>query len=239
MLSAKESCCSLCSMPMARQRASSLQRKWRLYDGSTKWKTFMVLILECALKDARKWHWRQHQRMPMRPDSAACEDVPARPAAESAWDCICDAIDDETDRKVCRMVYEGYEVAEVRAATGLSRRKYYQAMSRIRRRLAFKLAAARTQPEAVLFTDSLICSGFAMGCRDAKLDIPRTLSVAGFEDDRELENLPQSIASVRISAEELARQAVRFLLAQCRRQAEPPPMVTMHTLQIGGSIRMR
>ena len=107
------------------------------------------------------------------------------------------------------------------------------------RRLAFELAAARTQPEAVLFTDSLICSGFAMGCRDAKLDIPRTLSVAGFEDDRELENLPQSIASVRISAEELGRQAVRSLLAQCLRQAEPLPKVTMHTLQIGGSIRMR
>ena len=107
------------------------------------------------------------------------------------------------------------------------------------RKLAFDLAADRMPPEAVLFTDSLICSGFAMGCHDAKLDIPRTLSVAGFEDDTELESLPQSITSVRISAEELGRQAVRSLLAQCLRQAEPLPKVTMHTLQVGGSIQMR
>jgi len=112
-----------------------LVTKWsRHYNPArTQWKTYCIVILKSAVKDARKWHWRQHQRMVFEELTEHVEEgIPER--ADSVEGTIDDMLEG-IDREVCLMRWRGDSVREIRRALGMSKGEYEGCMQRIRRAL--------------------------------------------------------------------------------------------------------
>ena len=106
--------------------------------------------------------------------------------------------------------------------------------------LAISIACSKTPPpDAFLFTDGLICTGFAMGCWNMNLKIPDCFSMAGFEDENELERLPLPITSMRIPADQIAEVAARALLAQIEHQPIPTEEPIQHILILRNSVKKK
>ena len=118
--------------------------------------------------------------------------------------------------------------------------EYRREMFKSGSQLAVNIACSSSEyPDAILFSDGQICCGFVMGCRDMRLSIPECFSVAGFEDDKELERLPVRITSMNIPAAQLTEQAVDLLLAQINHEEIPIQEPVQPTLILRDSVRQR
>ena len=110
-------------------------RQWMRYDPQkSTWKTYMWMVIECAVKSTYCWWYRQHWRIPMceMPDddcsvAASCDD--------GAVKCLVAEIfgDDETLREVCWLRYEGYTRDEI-VARGYTVRQYAIVSDRLRQK---------------------------------------------------------------------------------------------------------
>ncbi len=86
---------------------------------------------------------------------------------------------------------------------------------------------AHFQPAAKL--DAVFCANdqIAMGVMDAArydlgLDIPRRLSVAGFDDAAEAARPPYHLTTIRQPSEAMAHEAIRLLFQRIARPGDPP-----------------
>lgn len=77
------------------------------------------------------------------------------------------------------------------------------------------------RPTAVLCSNDLTALGVIRQCYQAKLSIPRDLSVVGFDDIKLAEFVIPPLTTVRMSQAELARLAFQALLSSVNRRVEP------------------
>ena len=101
--------------------------------------------------------------------------------------------------------------------------------------------------QAAARLDAVFCANdqIAMGVMDAarydlKLDIPRRLSVAGFDDAAEAARQPYDLTTIRQPSEAMAQEAIRLLFLRIARPEGPPlHSVLRSMLVLRGSARLR
>ncbi|AUH43346.1 LacI family DNA-binding transcriptional regulator [Streptomyces sp. CMB-StM0423] len=86
-----------------------------------------------------------------------------------------------------------------------------------------KLLALRQPPDAVFCFTDMMASGAMRVAHDEGLAIPADLAVVGFDDIQEARYMVPSLTSVAPDKQEVARLAVKALLARIEGPAEAPP----------------
>jgi LacI family transcriptional regulator len=77
-----------------------------------------------------------------------------------------------------------------------------------------RLAASRARPTAVFATADVIAAGVVKGLLAADVDVPREVSVVGFDDDPLCRLLTPELTTIRQDLQTKARTAVDLLLAE-------------------------
>lgn len=99
--------------------------------------------------------------------------------------------------------------------------------------VAAKLLLQRSAPPTAIFAgDDSAARGVYLAARDCGLEIPRQLSVAGFNDTLEAAALHPKLTSVRVFTEELGKQLAETLLQRIERPDSPPAALALPTLLI-------
>lgn len=78
-------------------------------------------------------------------------------------------------------------------------------------------------PFAVFCSNDAMAIGAMRAVRDAGLQVPKDVAIAGFDDVSVAEYISPALSSVRVSIEELGRLAVQKLLAQLKTEQNLPP----------------
>lgn len=84
-----------------------------------------------------------------------------------------------------------------------------------------------TAPTAVLCMNDILAYGALLGAADLSLDVPRDVSVTGFDDLDFAASLSPSLTTVRIPAEAIGNAAAAYLVdsLEGRQPALPPPLI--------------
>lgn len=99
--------------------------------------------------------------------------------------------------------------------------------------LAAKLLLQRAAPPTAIFAgDDSAARGVYMAARDSGVEIPRELSVAGFNDSPEAGALHPKLTSVRVFTDELGKQLAESLLQRIERPDRVPENLTLPTLLV-------
>jgi DNA-binding LacI/PurR family transcriptional regulator len=101
---------------------------------------------------------------------------------------------------------------------------------------AAQLLTAHTRPTAVLCSNDMTAIGVMRQCHEAKVAIPRNLSVVGFDDIRMAQFVLPPLTTVQMSQAELARLAFHALLSDVQRES-PAPNGTEYVLQTNLALR--
>lgn len=144
------------------------------------------------------------------------------------------------DDAVHRRRYEGivaalkhYHIAESDIATLEIRDNLRQSGEQ----LAAELACIKDRPEALIFTQSSICTGFVHGCRAMNLNIPDDFSVVSFEDNNELAGVMPPITAIQTPTQKIGQAAVRALTARINNTECTSPGIISHALVSRHSVR--
>jgi LacI family transcriptional regulator len=92
------------------------------------------------------------------------------------------------------------------------------------------LAALHTPPTAILCSNDMTAIGVMRQAFELGIDVPRQLSVIGFDDTRLAEFMTPPLTTVQMSQAELARLAFEALLVEVSRQT-PRPSGTEYPLE--------
>jgi LacI family transcriptional regulator len=93
-----------------------------------------------------------------------------------------------------------------------------------------KLLKAETKPTAVLCSNDMTAMGVMRQSYEAKISVPRDLSVVGFDDIRLAQFILPPLTTVQMSQAELGRLAFHALLSDVQRET-PAPHGTEYVLQ--------
>ncbi|WP_212526709.1 LacI family DNA-binding transcriptional regulator [Actinospica durhamensis] len=91
------------------------------------------------------------------------------------------------------------------------------------RRAAFDLLARHPEITAVIALNDLMAAGVLAAARQAGQDVPRRLSVVGFDDVPFAADLSPTLTTVRLPLEEIGRRAMELLLEQDEAEPDDPP----------------
>lgn len=105
--------------------------------------------------------------------------------------------------------------------------------------LAADLACNVQKPDAVIFTQQAICSGFVRGCQSMKLRIPEDFSVAAFADNDEFAFSNPPITAMNSPTEKIGERTVQALMAQINQEPFRESGLIQHVLHNRHSIRTR
>jgi LacI family transcriptional regulator len=94
---------------------------------------------------------------------------------------------------------------------------------------AGELLSAVEPPTAIFASSDTAAFGVLRAARDAGLQVPRDLSVLGFDDVVEASYVGASLSTVRQPLREMGRVAVRLLMSQLADPDQPPTRVVMET----------
>ena len=100
---------------------------------------------------------------------------------------------------------------------------------------ALALLAAPDPPTAIFCDDDILAGGVYLAARDARLCIPRDVSVAGFDGLDFTRLLTPPLTTVTADAAGLGARAVEALLADMRGEEVPPVTILPVTLTVRGS----
>jgi LacI family transcriptional regulator len=92
-----------------------------------------------------------------------------------------------------------------------------------------QLLALPEPPTAVFASSDVAAFGVLRAAREADLDVPRDLSVVGFDDIREAGHLGAGLTTVRQPLEEMGRVAVERLMSLLRDPAQRPRRIVLET----------
>lgn len=97
-------------------------------------------------------------------------------------------------------------------------------------------APADARPTAILCANDLMAIGVMQYCRDHGVDVPRDLSVTGFDDLPLSQLLSIPLTTVRQPAREMGERATELLLAHVAGEAPEPPELLATTLRVRASV---
>jgi DNA-binding LacI/PurR family transcriptional regulator len=100
---------------------------------------------------------------------------------------------------------------------------------------ALALLAAPDPPTAIFCDDDILAGGVYLAARDARLCIPRDVSVVGFDGLDFTRLLTPPLTTVTADAAGLGARAVEALLADMRGEEVPPVTILPVTLTVRGS----
>jgi LacI family transcriptional regulator len=99
-----------------------------------------------------------------------------------------------------------------------------------------KLLSLRERPTAVLCSNDVTALGVMHECYEQRIEIPKSLSVVGYDDIRLARFVLPPLTTVQMSQTELARIAFNALLAETLRES-PPETGTEYSLETSLVIR--
>lgn len=95
------------------------------------------------------------------------------------------------------------------------------------RKAAFDLLARHPEITAIVALNDLMAAGVLAAARDAGQQVPRRLSVVGFDDVPFAADLSPTLTTVRLPLEGMGRRAMELLLDDEGGQGEPPRIITV------------
>jgi DNA-binding LacI/PurR family transcriptional regulator len=96
-------------------------------------------------------------------------------------------------------------------------------------RAAADLLAARPRPTAIVAANDLMALGLMKGCRAQQLEIPRDISIVGFDDIEFATLSDPPLSTVCLPRDELAHRAVETLMASLAQTPQRPVEVQVPT----------
>ena len=100
------------------------------------------------------------------------------------------------------------------------------------------LAGGRARPTAVLCANDLMAMGVIRCCREAGIDVPGEISVAGFDDIPAAEQLHPPLTTVAQPAHQMGEAAAQLLLHRIGAGVDPPDQLEYATtLKIRSSVQ--
>jgi len=123
-------------------------------------------------------------------------------------------IKDGNDRVAARI--EGVEAALAERGTQfapghLVEHKYEIAEGR---KAAARLLASPNRPTAIICANDVLAFGVLFECRARGVDVPRDISITGFDDQDLAANIEPPLTTIRVPAAEMGRRAAEYLLAK-------------------------
>ncbi|MDR0932649.1 MAG: LacI family transcriptional regulator [Victivallales bacterium] len=123
------------------------------------------------------------------------------------------------------------------SSSELSFREFRENLRQNGEQLAADLACDTHKPDAIIFTQGSICSGFVMGCQSMKLRIPDDFSVVTFADNNEFAFTNPPITTMNSPNEKLGERAVKALMAQLNQEHFRESGLIQHVFHNRHSIR--
>ena len=69
-------------------------------------------------------------------------------------------------------------------------------------------------PTAVICGNAYLAIGAMLEAQERGIAVPQQMSIVGYDDVEIMSELPVPLTTIRVSAEEVARRAARFLIAE-------------------------
>lgn len=107
------------------------------------------------------------------------------------------------------------------------------------RSAALELLRSNSRPTAIFAGSDILAVGVLQAARQVGLDVPGELSLVGFDDIPIAELLLPPLTTVRQPVEELAREALRLLVAQIETRRVAPPKTLGVRLKVRSSTASR
>jgi len=82
------------------------------------------------------------------------------------------------------------------------------------RRAASRLLASPNRPTAIVCANDVLAFGVLFECRARGVNVPRDISITGFDDQDLAANIEPPLTTIRVPAAEMGRRAAEFLLAK-------------------------
>ena len=89
------------------------------------------------------------------------------------------------------------------------------------RRAASRLLASPNRPTAIVCGNDVLALGVLFECRARGVQVPREISITGFDDLDLAANIDPPLTTIRVPAAEMGRHAAEFLLARLEKSPAP------------------
>jgi LacI family transcriptional regulator len=89
------------------------------------------------------------------------------------------------------------------------------------RRAASRLLASPNRPTAIVCANDVLAFGVLFECRARGFNVPRDISITGFDDQDLAANIEPPLTTIRVPAAEMGRRAAEYLLARLEKTPIP------------------
>lgn len=89
------------------------------------------------------------------------------------------------------------------------------------RRAASRLLASPNRPTAIVCANDVLAFGVLFECRARGVNVPRDISITGFDDQDLAANIEPPLTTIRVPAAEMGRRAAEYLLARLDKTPTP------------------